>query len=166
MTSRWSAAFGPWCVALLIAVAGCSSGSHPTAASTSTASPSTRSSPLSAAALSAGCASNFIAEQFTGDWTEPDAGGIITTLNPDGTLSDRGGNSPPKSGRWSYEAWQQTPAKESMPAGEENDCVLWLWKGSGDFLYYPLTVSSTSVQVSYIGRGNTLTWVRPTPNAR
>src|ERR1700758_3547782 len=152
MTSSRGAAFGPWCAALSIALAGCGSGGHPTSAARATP-------------LSAGCASQFTSDQFTGDWTEPDAGGIITTLNPDGTLTQRSGNSPPKSGRWSYEAWQQTPGKGSMPAGQENQCVLWLWKGSDDLIYYPLAVSATSVQVSYVGRGNTLIWVRPSPDA-
>jgi hypothetical protein len=166
MASCRGATFGPWCVALSIAVVGCGSGGHPTAASASAVSPSPRSSFSSATALSACCASQFTSEQFTGDWTEPDGGGIITTLNPDGTLTQRGGNMPSRSGKWSYEAWQQTPGKGSMPAGEENQCVLWLWKGSDDLLYYPLAVSDTSVQVSYIGRGNTLTWVRPGPVTR
>ena len=165
MTSGCSAAFGPWCAALLITVAGCGSGPQPTAGSAPTVSPSARSSPLSATALSSGCASPFTAAQFAGDWTDSDGDGTITTLHPDGTLTQLGGGTPPKSGKWSYEAWQQTPGKNFMPAGEENQCVLWLWKGDGDYVYAPLAISGTSAQVTYIGRGNTLTWLRPGSNA-
>ena len=32
-----------------------------------------------------------------------------------------------------------------------------------DLVYVPLKVNSTSLQLSYVGRGNTLTWVRPKP---
>jgi len=53
-----------------------------------------------------------------------------------------------------------------MPAGEDNQCVLWLhWVNPAsalDQVYVPLKVTSSSVELSYVGRGNTLTWVRPT----
>ena len=57
------------------------------------------------------------------------------------------------------------PAKNAMPAGEADHCVLWLhWtdpQPATDMTYVPLNVTNTSLQLSYVGRGNTLTWTRP-----
>jgi hypothetical protein len=104
----------------------------------------------------------FSAQQFTGDWTGPDDP-TVTTLGADGTLTSRGGSD--ESGTWSYEPWGRTPGKSQMPAGEDNECVLWLhWALPGpptDLVYVPLKVSGASLELSYVGRGNTLTWVRP-----
>jgi len=54
-----------------------------------------------------------------------------------------------------------------MPHGQQNHCVLWLhWAGPGtpmDLLYDPLEISGTTLKLSYIGRGNTLTFTRPKP---
>ena len=53
-----------------------------------------------------------------------------------------------------------------MPAGEANQCVLWLhWvnpASAQDHVYVPLKVTATSLQLGYVGRGNTVTWIHPT----
>lgn len=166
MKTRWIPKPIPWCAALLLAagIVGCSPTSHPPAAS----SPSVRVAPVSSTtspvSTDNACAqAQFSSQQFTGDWTEPGET-TVTTLDPDGVLRFRGGNN--QSGTWSYEPWGLTPAKDHMPAGEDNHCVLWLhWTNPGpplDLVYVPLKVGGTSIQLSYVGRGNTVTWVRPT----
>jgi hypothetical protein len=54
-----------------------------------------------------------------------------------------------------------------MPPGEGNQCVLWLhWQSPSppmDLVYIPLKATSLSLELSFVGRGNTLTWVRPRP---
>ena len=102
------------------------------------------------------------AQQLTGDWT--DSGAIVTTLDVDGTLKSSDSN---RSGTWTYSPWVSTPGKTSMPAGEETQCVLWLhWQSPSppmDLVYVPLKATGTSLELSFVGRGNTLTWVRPRP---
>jgi hypothetical protein len=102
------------------------------------------------------------AQQFTGDWT--DSGEIVTTLSVDGALKSSDNN---RSGTWAYAPWASTPAKSSMPPGEENQCVLWLHYQSPpmDLVYEPLKATGTSLDLSFIGRGNTLHWVRPHASA-
>lgn len=104
----------------------------------------------------------FTPQQFTGDWTEP-GDTTITTLGADGTLKSHGGDS--RSGTWSYAPWDLTPGKSQMPTGQDERCVVWLhWTTPGpasDLVYVPLDVSATSLQLSFVGRGNTVTWVRP-----
>ncbi len=149
MKMRQTANFVLCCVAAI----GCSPASHPPSVASSTVPVSTNA-----------CAhAQFKSEQFTGDWTE--AGDTtVTTLDADGTLKSHGGNNT-QSGTWSYEPWKLTPAKNQIPAGEADHCVLWLhWQLPApelDLVYVPLKVSATSLQLSYVGRGNTLTWVRP-----
>lgn len=160
---------------LAAAVVGCSSGGHsltPGAASviSSAASP-TAIKPATTAPVSGSdnsCAqAQFSRQQFTGDWTES-GDTTITTLAADGTLKSHG-SSGDDSGTWAYQPWELTPAKGQMPTGEEKHCVLWLhWAQPGppmDLVYVPLKLTSGSLQLSYIGRGNTLTWVRPNADA-
>lgn len=56
-----------------------------------------------------------------------------------------------------------------MPASAGDQCVLWLrWSDEAEgtsLVYVPLKVTETSLELSYVGRGNTLTWVRPTGRA-
>ena len=180
MKKRWIANFALWCAVSVLAagVIGCSSGSHPPSAvsspSVTTALSSITTQPAATTSTTApvfgnnACAqAQFSPQQFTGDWTEP-GDTTITTLGADGTLKSRGGNDN-ETGTWSYEPWELTPGKSQMPAGEANHCVLWLhWALPGppmDLVYVPLKVSSTSLQLSYVGRGNTLTWVRPNPDS-
>lgn len=103
----------------------------------------------------------FSAQQFTGEWTE-EGDTTVTTLSDDGTLKSGGDG---RVGSWSYAPWASTPGKSSMPAGEDNQCVIWLHYQSPsppmDFVYVPLKATGTSLQLSFVGRGNTLTWVRP-----
>jgi hypothetical protein len=176
--NRWTAKPAFWCAVSIVAVAvmGCSSGSHPPAAvsspsvaplsSSKTTQPVATTSTTAPAAGNNACAqAPFSPQQFTGDWTEP-GDTTITTLNADGTLRSSGGNHN-ESGTWSYVPWELTPGKSQMPAGEENQCVLWLhWalpEPPTDLVYVPLKVSSTSLQISYVDRGNTHNWVRPKP---
>lgn len=105
----------------------------------------------------------FSAQQFTGAWTEPGET-TVTTLGGDYTLtSSRGG-----AGAWSFMPWASTPGKSSMPAGEDHHCVLWLhWqtlRPPMDLVFTPLAATSDLVELSYVGRGNTVTWIRPHPS--
>jgi hypothetical protein len=108
----------------------------------------------------------FTPQQFTGDWAEPGEP-AITTLGADGTSKLRYG-AKVQSGTWSYAPWESTPGKDRMPPGQATRCVLWLrWNDPGptsDLVYVPLHVTDTSLELSYVGRGNTLTWVRAPSN--
>jgi hypothetical protein len=151
---------------------GCSSGAHRpstdrSARFASTLSPvppaETMSTAVPAGVDSACEHATFSPQQFTGDWTES-GDTTVTTLNVDGTLTSSGRS---QSGAWSYAPWISTPGKSSMPPGEENQCVLWLhWQSPSpptDLVYIPLKATSLSLELSFVGRGNTLTWVRPRP---
>ena len=145
-------------VAVAAGLMGCSS----TAVSSVTTKPAATTS-TDAPESGISCAQGqFSPQQFTGDWTEA-GDSTITTLDADGTLRSRRGNDR-ESGTWSYRSWSLTPAKDDVPAGQGDLCVLWLhWAQPGpptDLVYVPLTVSATSLQLSYVGRGNTHTWVR------
>lgn len=170
---RWSKFLGT-CAAPVMAMAliGCSQGNHPQATSSQVMSRSSLRPAPPAATLSTAVPAGvdgacehatFSAQQFTGDWTESGAT-TVTTLRVDGTLTSSGGD---QSGTWSYAPWAQTPGKGSRPPGEGNQCVLWLHWASpsppSDFVYVPLNATGASLELSYVGRGNTLTWVRPQP---
>lgn len=143
--------------ALALTVAGCASAAHPPPAVS-------RSSSASGPGTGGGCAQGlFSREQFLGDWTEPGEH-VLRTLATDGTLKQRIGDSDEESGTWSFQSWALTPVKRFMPDGEANQCVLWLHlaaPGPLDLAYVPLKASSTTLQLTYIGRGNTITWLRP-----
>jgi hypothetical protein len=152
---------------MVAALVGCGPGTHPATTATSAPVASTVSAaPPVATAVPAGvdraCEhAQFAAQQFTGDWT--DSGETrVTTLGGDGSLKSSG-----QSGTWSYAPWASTPGKGSMPAGQESQCVLWLHYQSPspamDLVYVPLKATGTSLELSFVGRGNTLTWVRPQP---
>lgn len=86
----------------------------------------------------------------------------MTTLAADGTLGTRDG-ARTETGMWSYSPWQFTSAKDDMPAGEADECVLWLRIGAAptsNLVYFPLTVSRQTLVLSFVGRGNTIVWVR------
>ncbi len=155
---------------MAMALVGCGPSSHPAATATSAPVASTGSAVPPAAtfatAVPAGvdhaCEhAQFAAQQFTGDWTESGET-TVTSLGGDGSLKSNG-----QSGTWSYAPWVSTPGKSSMPAGEESQCVLWLHYQSPsppmDLVYVPLKSTATSLELSFVGRGNTLTWVRPQP---
>lgn len=156
------------CAAPVIAIAlvGCSAGNHSAPTATSAPVASTVRAVPAAPAVPAGvdhaCEhAQFSAQQFTGDWTESGET-TVTTLSGDGSLKAGG-----QSGTWSYAPWVSTPGKDSMPAGQESQCVLWLHYQSPpppmDLVYVPLKATDTSLELSFVGRGNTLTWVRPHP---
>jgi hypothetical protein len=157
---------------MAVALIGCSSDRHPpspaslapVASTLSPAPPAATFSTVVPAGVDSACEhATFSPQQLTGDWTES-GDKTVTTLSTDGNLKSGGGN---RSGTWSYTPWVLTPGKASMPPGEENDCVLWLhWELPSpvmDLVYVPLKVSSASVELSFVGRGNTVTWVRPQP---
>lgn len=157
------------CAAPVIATAlvGCSPSTHPATTATSAPVASTVTAvPPAPTAVPAGidhaCEhAQFGAQQFTGDWTESGET-TVTTLSGDGSLKSGG-----QSGMWSYAPWASTPGKSSMPAGQESECVLWLHYQSPsptmDLVYVPLKATGTSLELSFVGRGNTLIWVRPQP---
>lgn len=157
---------------MAVALIGCSTSGHPppTASSTLVAStlspvpPAETFSTAVPAGVDVVCEhATFSAPLLTGDWTES-GGTTVTTLSVDGTLTSSSGN---QSGTWSYAPWASTPAKNSMPPGEENQCVLWLhWQSPApptDLVYIPLNATGTSLELSSVGRGNALTWERPRP---
>ncbi len=106
------------------------------------------------------CESNFTRDQFVGTWNEDSSPGIYT-LNTDGTLVN-GVLDEKLTGTWDFTKWSQTPGKPTP--GEENACVLWLKinfrSGPMNLLYAPLSVSESTLKITYIGRGNTIVWNR------
>lgn len=109
---------------------------------------------------SSDCESKFTRDQFVGTWNEEDSPGVYT-LNADGTMnhSVAGEN---LSGSWEFTKWGQTPGKPTP--GDENACVLWLKidfrSGPMDSLYAPLSVTGSTIKISYMDRGNTIVWNR------
>lgn len=106
------------------------------------------------------CESDYIRDQFVGTWNEDDSPGV-NILNPDGTLLHSAlGDT--YSGTWDLARWRDTPGKPTP--GDENACVLWLKfslpYGPVDFLYAPLSVSVSTIKLSYMERGNTIAWNR------
>lgn len=101
------------------------------------------------------------AQQFAGAWTGPDDP-TTTRLAPDGTLQAYGAGA--ESGTWSVRPIGQTPGSGQLP--DDGICVLWLhWASPApafDAFYVPLKVSEAQLELSYVGRGNTLTWFRAT----
>jgi hypothetical protein len=155
-------------------LAGCNSATHstPNISSTfgmkpsSSAQPAGTPSPVAPTGDNDACnQAEFRRQQFTGDWTEAGSP-VITSLDVDGKLRSGSGNES-QTGVWSYVPWARTPGKSSMPPGEESRCVLWLHFEQPvppmDMVYVPLKASGTSLELSYVGRGNTLNWVRPRP---
>lgn len=108
--------------------------------------------------------SEFNVEQFIGSWQEV-GGPTVTTLSQHGSL-DSNSSGQKEFGTWQFTPWDTTPAKSSRPSSAPNSCVLWLhWiadSGNLDLVYLPLEVTDTSIQLSYVGRGNTIDWQRTT----
>jgi hypothetical protein len=104
----------------------------------------------------------FTPQQFVGDWTE-EGDTVVTTLGADGTLTIVTGGSK-ETGTWSYTPWEFTSAADQMPPSAAGQCVLWLRPGASgpgsDLVYAPLKVAADSLELSYVGRGNTLVWTR------
>lgn len=109
--------------------------------------------------------SEFKVAQLIGSWQEADDP-TVTTLSQHGSLESVAGGKN-EFGTWQFKPWDATPAKSSRPDSAPNSCVLWLhWiadSGNLDLVYLPLKVTDTSIQLSYIGRGNTIVWQRTTP---
>jgi hypothetical protein len=88
----------------------------------------------------------------------------MRTLGGNGTLSSREDGTV-ESGTWSYRPWADSPAKDEMPDSAANQCVLWLHVTSAtpalNLVYVPLKLTETTLELSYVGRGTTITWVRP-----
>ena len=110
----------------------------------------------------------FTAQQFVGEWIEQ-GDTLVTTLAGDGTLNSHDGATT-ESGVWSYTPWEFTPAKDRIPDGAGNQCVLWLRITNPappmDLVYVPLNVTDTTMQMSYVGRGNTIVWLRSTAGSQ
>ncbi|WP_018599791.1 hypothetical protein [Mycobacterium sp. 155] len=108
--------------------------------------------------------SEFKVEQFIGSWQEV-GDPTVTTLSQHGSLESDSG-SQKEFGTWQFTPWDTTPAKSSKPSSAPNSCVLWLhWiadTGNLDLVYLPLEITDTSIQLSYVGRGNTVDWQRTT----
>lgn len=141
--------FTAWCVIVCLAVTcGCS---DPTASQAPSSAPDQQ------------CAgSEFTVDQFLGEWEEQDSPTTIS-LGPHGALkSDTDGVS--DVGTWEFTRWQDTPAKDQQPDSAAATCVLWLhWANepaNQDLVYVPLKVSRQRIELSYVGRGNTLVWLR------
>jgi hypothetical protein len=178
---KWMSTAGVIGAAAMAAV-GCTSGTtpppqsassvhaNPSAAPSSTSSfPTTSSLPTAPATASDNpCVSTqSTPPQFVGEWTEQ-GDTLVTTLAGDGTLSsDDGGIT--ASGTWSYTLWEDTPARGVMPDSAANRCVLWLQIKNPapalDLVYVPLKITDTTLQMGYVGHGNTIVWVRSTGNS-
>ncbi len=104
------------------------------------------------AATAANCDSEFTRDQFVGTWTEDGSTGLIT-LNADGTMTNSAG-----SGTWEFTRWATTPSPAH--AGDENACVLWLKLEPLNLVYGALAVTERKATLTYIGRGNTISWTR------
>jgi hypothetical protein len=106
-------------------------------------------------------------QQFVGDWTEQ-GDTLVTTLAGDGTLRSHDGGRT-ESGTWSYTLWEDTPARGVMPDSAANLCVLWLRIRNPapalDLVYVPLKMTNTTLQMGYVGHGNTIVWVRSNGNS-
>lgn len=140
---------------LATVVSACTTGTGQPA---TTATTTTHTTAVSTAHADAACP-GFTAQQFIGDWTSPDDP-TTTTLTPDGALRSRGADD--QSGTWSLRPIGQTPGSGQLP--DDSLCVLWLhWSSPApafDAFYVPLKATDTQLQLSYVGRGNTLTWIR------
>lgn len=101
--------------------------------------------------------SEFTVAGFIGAWQD---GPTVTTLSEHGSLSSNT-NGDKQFGTWKFAPAGQTPAASQVPV--PGTCVLWFhWmdEPQQDLFYVPLKVDATSLQLSYVGRGNTLTWQR------
>ncbi|MCH9728540.1 MAG: hypothetical protein K0U84_02455 [Actinomycetia bacterium] len=103
----------------------------------------------------------FSRQQFVGSWGEPDSP-IVNKLDDDGTFAQLVG-SEVKAGEWRFTDWGNTPAKDVMPEGAAHLCVIWLSLAPLDLVYRPLAVTESSIRLSYVSRGNTVEWIRKTP---
>lgn len=147
---------------LAAAVSACTTGTGQptttTATTATTAAATTAATTAPTIRADAACA-GFTAQQFVGDWTSPNDP-ATTTLTLDGALRSRGVGD--ESGTWSVRPIGQTPGSGQLP--DDSICVLWLhWNSPApafDAYYVPLKVTDTQLQLSYVGRGNTLTWIR------
>lgn len=140
---------------LAAAVSACTTGTGQPTTTAPTTTPTTTATTTRADVACAG----FTAQQFVGDWTSPNDP-ATTTLTLDGALRSRGVGD--ESGTWSVRPIGQTPGSGQLP--DDSLCVLWLhWSSPApafDAFYVPLKVTDTQLQLSYVGRGNTLTWIR------
>lgn len=106
-----------------------------------------------ATATPSNCEGEFSRDQFVGTWTEDGSTGVIT-LNADGTMTNSAG-----SGTWEFARWGATPSRPHP--GDENACVLWLKpKPVLNLVYGVQAVTGQKVTLTYIGRGNTISWMR------
>ena len=103
----------------------------------------------------------FSRQQFVGSWGEPDSP-VVNTLDDDGTFEQVVG-SEVKTGEWRFTDWGNTPATDAMPEGAAHLCTVWLLLAPLDLVYRPLAVTESSIRLSYVGRGNTVEWIRKTP---
>lgn len=158
------------CAVTATAVGCASAPTSDSATASASTSPSSSIAPAPAPAPTPASASNddpcaggqFARQQFVGDWKDED-GTQVTTLGADGTLTSLDGGTP-QSGKWSYTPWEDSPAKDGMPASATGQCVLALSftdpAPAMNLVYAPLKATNTTLTLSYIGRGNTITWVR------
>lgn len=100
------------------------------------------------------CDSEFKRDQFVGTWNEDGSSGI-TTLNADGTMTSSSG----ENGKWEFTKWSATPSPART--GDENACVLWLQpKPVLNLVYGVQSATEQKITLTYIGRGNTITWTK------
>jgi hypothetical protein len=104
--------------------------------------------------------SQFSVAQFMGSWQEAGEP-TVTTLAQHGALSATGGGTD-QGGTWQFKPVSETPAADQMSAS--STCVLWLsWiDPQMDLFYVPLKVTADHLELSYVGRGNTIEWERTT----
>ncbi len=98
----------------------------------------------------ASCDSKYTRDQFVGRWIDEST---TITLAADGSLVTRGAQ-----GSWEFTSWDKTP--QAAPSGQGSKCVLWLKEAPLDLVYFPLNATPATLSMSYVGRGNTVTWTK------
>ena len=108
--------------------------------------------------------SKYTGEQFVGSWTEAGSP-VVTTLARGGSLQ-ADNNGVAEFGTWTYVPLKDTPSKGDMPVSDAARCALWMsWQGKAglDLVFLPLKLTENSLELSYVGRGNTVVWLRAVP---
>jgi hypothetical protein len=101
--------------------------------------------------------------QLVGKWLLGD-GPQVSSFNADGTYSRELTSGTVEKGTWSYDTWDLSPAADRMPASAKDTCVIWFNPNSHAdpyaAVYVPLSITDKALEVSLVGRGNTLEWRR------
>ncbi|WP_454231339.1 hypothetical protein [Mycolicibacterium fortuitum] len=99
--------------------------------------------------------------QLTGGW-RMGAGPQVTTLGADGTLRAERTDGGVTTGTWTYSEAEFSPAKDSVPPEAGKQCVIWFNTPKATLpVFAPWRLSGDTLELSLVGRGNTVVWHRP-----